>query len=431
MTSRIFLLVIAVAAVGAVQARDVANYKFPEADAVRATVLGAGPGTEHAFVTAPEIRQKSFWLDMKKPGLERFPALKRRGVHRLEFSLAYQKTAAPLLVSIAGTGGDHASGKAAVMKNIFFNAGYHVLSMTSPSNADFIFAASSTNLTGITPQDAADLYAVIQAALDKIGDRIEVTEYYLTGYSLGGLEAGFVAELDDRERKIGFTKVLMVNPPVNLLTSVSNLDQIVAPGELVAETGSRSLKGFTDGLFQRMAEYFKRTGRMDLSGDSLYKIAEGIELTDFELRALVRIAFGLSTADIVFTSDVMNKGGYVVPVGQSLGGGSTVWFKRAMRWTFVDYFERVVLPYWQQTHPEDSQADAVRKWSLLGIEEYLRSTRKISVIHNRDDIILGPGDIDFLDRVMGDRAIIYPLGGHLGNMTYERNVDEMLAFFDR
>ena len=67
----------------------------------------------------------------------------------------------------------------------------------------------------------------------------------------------------------------------------------------------------------------------------------------------------------------------------------------------------------------------------MGIEGYLRSTRKISVVHNRDDIILGPGDIDFLDRVMGDRAIIYPLGGHLGNMTYERNVDEMLAFFDR
>ena len=102
-----------------------------------------------------------------------------------------------------------------------------------------------------------------------------------------------------------------------------------------------------------------------------------------------------------------------------------------MSWTFVNYFETVVLPYWQKTHPEDTEADAVRKWSLMGIEGYLRSTRKISVVHNRDDIILGPGDIDFLDRVMGDRAIIYPLGGHLGNMAYERNVDEMLAFFKR
>ena len=100
-----------------------------------------------------------------------------------------------------------------------------------------------------------------------------------------------------------------------------------------------------------------------------------------------------------------------------------------MRWTFVDYFQKLVLPYWQQSHPDDGEADAVRKWSLTGIEGYLRSTHKISVMHNRNDIILGPGDIDFLERVMGDRATIYPLGGHLGNMEYERNVNDMLAFF--
>jgi hypothetical protein len=48
---------------------------------------------------------------------------------------------------------------------------------------------------------------------------------------------------------------------------------------------------------------------------------------------------------------------------------------------------------------------------------------------NSDDIILGPGDIEFLQDVLGDRATIYPYGGHCGNMEYTQNVTDMLNFF--
>jgi hypothetical protein len=36
---------------------------------------------------------------------------------------------------------------------------------------------------------------------------------------------------------------------------------------------------------------------------------------------------------------------------------------------------------------------------------------------NQDDIILGPGDVEFQQNVMGERAKIYPTGGHCGNIT--------------
>ena len=45
MVFRALLMLATMAAVGGVQARDVASYEFPESDAVRATVLGAPPGT--------------------------------------------------------------------------------------------------------------------------------------------------------------------------------------------------------------------------------------------------------------------------------------------------------------------------------------------------------------------------------------------------
>ena len=50
-------------------------------------------------------------------------------------------------------------------------------------------------------------------------------------------------------------------------------------------------------------------------------------------------------------------------------------------------------------------------------------------MHNIDDIILEPGEIDFVPRVFGDRAKIYPRGGHCGNMEYRDNVAHMVSVF--
>jgi hypothetical protein len=54
--------------------------------------------------------------------------------------------------------------------------------------------------------------------------------------------------------------------------------------------------------------------------------------------------------------------------------------------------------------------------SLESIEPYLRRADKIGLVTNADDIILAPGDIQFLERTFGDRAHIFPTGGHCGNM---------------
>ena len=67
--------------------------------------------------------------------------------------------------------------------------------------------------------------------------------------------------------------------------------------------------------------------------------------------------------------------------------------------------------------------------SLESIEDYLRSTDKIEVMHNEDDIILEAGEIDFFRRVFGERAKIFPIGGHFGNLAYRDNVAHMLNVF--
>jgi predicted alpha/beta-fold hydrolase len=429
---RVGLLVLAVLPLPG-NAKEVLDYEFPAQSAARSTVLGTPLALVSPLAAPGKIRERNYYLDLNKPGLEAFKRQRRRGSHRLSFSLAYQKTPAPLVVSIAGTGGSHEGGNAQLMKRLLYRAGFHVLSLSSPTHPEFIFAASSTNHAGVSPEDAQDLYNVIQRALEVIGPRIEITDYYLTGYSLGGLNAAFLSQLDDRVGAIGFSKVLLINPPVNLVTSVTNLTEIVSGEEFIERTGSRSLReAFFDPVLQRLSDYYKREGRLDLTGDAMYRIAEGVELSDFDLRVLVRVAFGFSIADMVFVSDVLNHYGFVVPPTQkvfTVQGNNNVFFRRSASWTFMDYFRLMLLPYWQSTHPQATEESVEFEWSLLGMQEYLAGQSKIHIQHNTDDFILGEGDLDFIRSTFGDRALIYPAGGHCGNMNHRRNVDDMLAFF--
>ena len=67
--------------------------------------------------------------------------------------------------------------------------------------------------------------------------------------------------------------------------------------------------------------------------------------------------------------------------------------------------------------------------SLYALQDYLKASPKIAVMHNADDVILGPGDLGFLRKTFGDRLTVYPHGGHCGNLNYRVNSDAMLEFF--
>jgi hypothetical protein len=86
-------------------------------------------------------------------------------------------------------------------------------------------------------------------------------------------------------------------------------------------------------------------------------------------------------------------------------------------------------PFFRARRPDLSKQALIDTLSLRSIEDYLKNTKKIGLVHNEDDIILAPGEIDFFRQVFGSRAKIYPNGGHCGNMIYKENVDYMIGFF--
>ena len=264
-------------------------------------------------------------------------------------------------------------------------------------------AASSTNMPGLTNYDAEDLYRVMKVALEEVKDDIEITKKYVTGYSLGGIGSAFVGYLDTQRKEINFDKVLMINPPVNLYTSVSNLDGII-PAFKKKYPDRTGAELFAD-VFARLAAFFKENGgRVKFGPETLYDLQKSDQALPIEdVEVLIGISFLFSSADLAFTSDALNHSGWIIPADEHYSptsSQSTYWYKRSLRWRFLDYFDKMVIPWWQERHPGDTKEDLIQKVSLYAIEDYLRNNPSVGVMTNQDDIILGPG---------GYRV---PAGGH-------------------
>lgn len=410
---------------GPALAAVVDDYDYPITDPYEATVIGTPPHLKYRVPNLKEQQERTYSLEVY-PG-RRIPNVLWHA-QQLEFNLAYQDTPAPLIFIIAGTGAGYRAPTVQFLADTFYQAGFHVISLSSPTYYSFVATASASRLPGISTEDARDLYHVMKLARDRVQGEIEITDYYLTGYSLGGLNSAFISHLDEAEQAFGFKKVLLLNPPVNLYTASRLLDGLVEIG-----AGKTTANQFFDLLIDKLSTYFKEEGMISLSEEAfLFKFQESEQsLTPFDLKLLIGAAFRFTAADVVFTSDLLNNSGYVIEksVNVTLGSPLTPYLKRALWWRLTDYFDLMLAPYWLRNHPANNRNDLIRLISLESLADYLRRSDKIGLITNADEIILSKEDLRFLEETFGQRATIFPRGGHCGNIQHITYVKRMLSFF--
>ena len=236
-----------------------------------------------------------------------------------------------------------------------------------------------------------------------------------------------MSRLDEERQVFNFRKALLINPPVRLYSSISMLDRMLEniPG------GVDNFYRFYDRLVKEIGRVYKRTDTVEIGEEFLYQAFNAVNPDNEELAALIGVSFRISSANMAYTSDLMTDFGYIKPENIIMTKNSSpgLMMPVAHRLGFTDFFHAYFFPYHKARDPSLSRSSLIEAMSLTDIEDYLRSAEKIEVMHNADDIILAPGEIDFFPRVFGDRAKIYPKGGHCGNMDYTDNVAHMIGVF--
>ena len=400
------------------------SYNFPIEDPYSATIIGSAtmmtPGvSENIPLKVYEIQIKDkkeipdvFWYASK-----------------FKFSFSKQKNKkAPLIFVLAGTGSDYSAIRVKFMQRIFHDAGYHTIAISSQMSQQFMISASTNAIPGMLIRDNEDIYKAMKLAYNKIKDQVDVTDFYIMGYSLGGANAAVLSYIDEKEKSFNFKRVFMVNPPVELYDSAVKLDKYLddytgGKTENIEKLLNTTLARLKGGLTNEYA---------NIGADTIYNIVKGDFLSDEEKKAYIGLAFRLTSNDLNFLSDLLTKSGvYTKPTAKlTKFTNMKPYFKAVNFANFEDYVDKVGLPYYQKQNKASSIDDLKRASSLRVIEDYLRTSPKIAAVTNADELILNEKDIDYLKDVFKDRLIIYPKGGHCGNMFYKENVDVMVKFIN-
>ena len=398
------------------------SYNFPIDDPYSATIIGSAtmmtPGVSEKIplkVYEIQIKDKKeipdvFWYASK-----------------FKFSFSKQKNKkAPLIFVLAGTGSDYNATRVKFMQRIFHDAGYHTIAISSQMSQQFMISASTNVMPGMLINDNEDIYKAMKLAYNKIKDQVEVTDFYIMGYSLGGTNAAVLSYIDEKEKAFNFKRVFMVNPPVELYDSAVKLDKYLddytgGKTEGIEKLLNTTLYRLKGGLTNEYA---------NIGADTIYNIVKGDILSDAEKKAYIGLAFRLTSNDLNFISDFITKSHVYTKNPDKVNKYTNMkeYFKAVNFATFEDYVNKVGFPYYKKYNKDFSIEDLKREASLRVIEDYLRTSPKIAAVTNADELILNEKDINYLKDVFKDRLVIYPKGGHCGNMFYKENVDVMVKF---
>lgn len=387
--------------------------------ALRATVFGAASRDLAPLPQTVPLREINIALPWALPVPEVFWFDRKL---RVWFSA--QRHPAPLAVVISGTGGDGNTAKLSMLRAALYGAGYHVLTLPSPTFPGFVVAASSTGVAGDLRQDSRDLYAVMQQIIAHLPHRIRITDIDVLGYSLGGANAAVIKSIDATEGKLNIHRAVMINPPVSLFASIDRLDKLFAASIGPGDAGIDKLYRT---LYAGLANYYRASEKVQI-GTEVLAAAGSLLKTDEDFSATIALTFRMALINVFFTGDVYARTGVVVdPKHPPRLGDSLEGIARTLRdKPFSEYFWKVFAPYYLARRPDATPESLLADSRLDIIGESLRNNPDYYAQTNGDELILDKSELAWLRATLGERIAVYNHGGHMGNLGERQQIADML-----
>jgi hypothetical protein len=389
--------------------------------ALRATVYGTPPQNIAPMPASVPLQQ----IDIALPWARPVPAVFWFD-RRLRVWFSAQDKPAPLAIVISGAGSDGNTEKLSILRGALYGAGYHVLTMPSPTFPGFIVAASSTGVAGDLLQDSRDLYAAMRQIIAQLPHRVQITDIDVIGYSLGGANAGVVKSIDAADGALKIHRAVMINPPVSMFSSIGRLDDLFA---VSIGSGDAAVERLYKKLYARIANVYRTSDQIAIGDSDVLAAAATVLRTDAEFSAAIALNFRIALMNVFFAGDLYAGTGVVVdPQRPPRVGDSLEEITRVLRSKpFSEYFNRVFAPYYMAHRPNSTLQSLMADNRLEIIGTTLRNDADYYVQTNSDDPILDAPELAWLRSTLGNRIAVYDHGGHLGNLGDRQQISDMLA----
>lgn len=399
------------------------DYDFPDIDGGVATIAGS------LFKVPKKLKYHT--IKLKDP--ER-PKRKRRAL-KFRYYPAQGKSDGSFTFLLGGIGATVESNLTNLVAEKISAKGKHALVVPSVFLPRFAEAFSSTGYVGNIADDSKDLYRALELVTKKVNLKFSINpeSYNMIGISLGALTAAHIGSISVKTlERLQFQRILIINNPVDLLHGLRYLDEGRAAGDEIGFW--REIK-----LLQYVIKIFKALPKTEFMNiDVFQNIVSIIEkFTEGEVQSFIADSLSSSLAGVITVSQEAYDQGVFV----ELPPKSSVTYKyvrkerrkQIAKMGFEQYVNGLMVPYYQTqlNRPDYTIEQANYNSSLYGLRDYISSSNNIFLMHNEDDFLLKPSDIDWLKSAFGERAYFFPRGGHVGNLWYPENMKVLNKFLDK
>ncbi|OQW53655.1 MAG: hypothetical protein A4S09_07055 [Proteobacteria bacterium SG_bin7] len=351
------------------------------------------------------------------------------GRPELRYKIWMQEHAAPAIIIIPGFVSHYRGDSALALANLFYQNGFHTITIANPMNYDFSRPALTGGIPGYPPSDTQDLHRALAAVTKQLNEKSPglFQNYNIVGYSSGALYTLFLAALESQQNekdRIGFQSYLAINPPVDPDYSLSQIDE-----------SYRVYKKWSDK--EKKANYLNfvsRIAAIEASKNRKEQIEMIKSFSDDTLRVAIGSTFRLKLAALFQVAyadgylDPLFEKGYLKDLRGTYSSYSRRDFYKSIEdnYDFSRYIHEVVVPYYQFKDPTLDAKTMLFRSSLYSISDNLRTNPLITVIHNKDDVYMhNSSSLEWLKATLKNKLILFDRGGHVGNL-YMPQVQEKI-----
>ena len=403
----LFVLLISFSQIASALDIPAAQYPFPTKDPYMATILSTfSPSKakydEWTLVYRPERMKGNFPIQKPDVRLQTYK----------------QKSGAPLVLIIAGLGGNGYSTNSVALGDEYIKAGFHVITLPNNLSWSYTQGISETGVPGYLPRDTPEYYQFIKWVLDYAKNKkgMNYSSITLVGYSNGGVLAGFLAPLDKKQPQPLFKKVLLINPGIDVIFGIQKLDYL---NDVVGAGISQPWKNHIYGAI------YTHAGDISAAKDpvkALFKMIEDLKIQPNHIQWVIGNQYRTDLQWIIVSSHFVKKRVLKTPFSKFKLNALE---EEALTYNFAAYLKSFVIP---SLPAELQHSNIPYDSSLYSQMDALKKDSRVYIFTNVDDFLLQPSDLPLLRESFGDRLVMYPYGGHMGNIVVPFNVQMYLKF---
>lgn len=372
------------------------NPQTPSIDAMR-TALFTLPGIDESIWSDLSIWNRSFSHRIKQSGVQVYP---NRAEYKFRYIMQKDKNA-PVAIIYPSIGEGIKSHHSVVFAKLFYDKGFSVVIQGSAFQWEFASSMPEGYYPGNPSQDAKYLQETTAKILQKLEEKYDVQfgDKVVMGTSFGAITCLFVANEEYKTPKIGITKFISVNPPIELVYAMRQVDK----------NNEEWLKN-PDNLRDRVAvTSAKILNLYNKRNDKDFKIG-ALPFTDYEAKLITSFVMHQKLSDLVFSLS-----------GISQTQNTSEIYKKINNMNFEDYMHEYVLGDGVLAF-DDLNYDT----SLYSISDYLQNNDNYKIYHALDDYLVNNRQLTMLKKYTGDNSVYFSNGSHLGFMYRQEFLDAVV-----